>query len=248
MDMAAAARDIAEATGTVPCRPAAALSNMIANAFNDMTRSLRDHPSAQRLLSAFFHRPESARDAIISTDARGSITFWNRSAEATFGYTEEEVIGQPITMLIAESDRAAYAAGLPDPNADDLTFGHILEVTGLRKDGTHFPSEFSLAVRHGREGTALTAVVRDVIGASSRRIRAANARSSCGRRRRWRPSAAPGALRTFTSSDGHSRLRRMLIHTLPPETSGHGRRGNRESGRSRGGTHAPFARIQPRQV
>jgi signal transduction histidine kinase/ActR/RegA family two-component response regulator len=66
-------------------------------------------------------------------------------------------------MLIAESDRAAYAAALPDPKADDLTFGHIIEVTGLRKDGGAFPAEFSLAALNGPEGTTLTAVVRDVM-------------------------------------------------------------------------------------
>jgi PAS domain S-box-containing protein len=165
MDMAAAARDIAEGdwSRTVSARGSAEATTM-ANAFNDMTRSLRDQ--SERLNASYLRFStvtQSARDAIISTDAQGDITFWNRSAEGTFGYTEEEVIGQPITMLIAESDRAAYAAGLPDPNSDDLTFGHILEVTGLRKDGTSFPSEFSLAALHGREGTALTAVVRDVI-------------------------------------------------------------------------------------
>jgi hypothetical protein len=165
MDMAAAARDIAggDWTRTVPARGSAEATTM-ANAFNDMTRSLRDQ--SERLNASYLRFStvtQSARDAIISTDAHGDITFWNRSAEATFGYSEAEVLGRPITMLIAESDRAAYRAALPDPNADDLTFGHIIEVTGLRKDGGNFPSEFSLAALQGREGTAFTAVVRDVI-------------------------------------------------------------------------------------
>ena len=165
MDMAAAARDIAggDWSRTVPARGSAEATTM-AKAFNDMTRSLRDQ--AERLNASYLRFStvtQSARDAIISTDAHGNITFWNRSAEATFGYTEAEVLGRPITMLIAESDRAAYKAALPDPNADDLTFGHIIEVTGLRKDGSRFPSEFSLAALHGREGTAFTAVVRDVM-------------------------------------------------------------------------------------
>jgi PAS domain S-box-containing protein len=165
MDMAAAARDIAggDWSRTVPARGSAEASTM-ATAFNDMTRSLRDQ--ADRLKASYLRFStvtQSARDAIISTDGHGDITFWNRSAESTFGYAESEVLGRPIAMLIAESDRAAYRAALPDPNADDLTFGHTIEVTGLRKDGSRFPSEFSLAALHGREGTAFTAVVRDVI-------------------------------------------------------------------------------------
>ena len=165
MDMAAAARDIAggDWSRTVPARGSAEATTM-AKAFNDMTRSLRDQ--AERLNASYLRFStvtQSARDAIISADGHGDITFWNRSAEATFGYTEAEVLGRPITMLIVEADRAAYKAALPDPNADDLTFGHIIEVTGQRKDGSRFPCEFSLAALQGRDGIAFTIVVRDVI-------------------------------------------------------------------------------------
>jgi len=165
MDMAAAARDIAggDWTRTVPARGSAEATTM-AVAFNDMTRSLRDQ--ADRL-NASYQRfstvTQSARDAIVSTDEAGNITFWNRSAETTFGYTESEAMGRPVTMLVAESDRAAYAAALPAPTANDLTFGSIIEVAALRKDGGTFPSEFSLAALHGAGGTAFTAVIRDVM-------------------------------------------------------------------------------------
>ena len=165
MDMAAAARDIAAGdwNRTVPARGSAEATTM-ANAFNDMTRSLRDQ--SDRLEASYLRFStvtQSARDAIISTDANGAITFWNRSAEATFGYTEAEVLGRPITMLIADADRPVYKSALPEPKPNDLALGHIIEVTGLRKDGGLFPSEFSLASLSLGEGTAFTAVVRDVL-------------------------------------------------------------------------------------
>ena len=165
MDMAAAAGDIAKGdwTRTVSARGSAEAAQM-AMAFNDMTRSLRDQ--ADRLKAAyqrFSTVTQSARDAIVSTDEHGNITFWNRSAETTFGYSEVEVLGRPITILMAGSDRTAYAAALPSPNADDLTFGRIIEVTGVRKDGGMFPCEFSLAALHGTGGTAFTAIIRDVV-------------------------------------------------------------------------------------
>src|SRR5215210_4705149 len=45
---------------------------------------------------------ESADDAIISKTLDGIITSWNQGAERIFGYTAEEVIGKPVTVLIPE--------------------------------------------------------------------------------------------------------------------------------------------------
>ena len=164
IDIAQAARDIAEGDWSrqVPARGSAEATTM-ATAFNDMTRSLRDQ--AERLLASSRRLStvtQSARDAIVSTDENGNITFWNRSAEHIFGYVESEVTGEPLTKLIAESDQAAYTAALPAPVDGDLAFGHTIELVAVKKDGSPFPSEFSIATLRGALGTTLTAVVRDV--------------------------------------------------------------------------------------
>ncbi len=43
---------------------------------------------------------ESSEDAIISKNLDAVITSWNSAAQRIFGYTEEEAIGQPITILV----------------------------------------------------------------------------------------------------------------------------------------------------
>ena len=48
---------------------------------------------------------ESSDDAIVSKNLDGIITSWNRSAERIFGYTAEEAIGQPITIVIPQDRR-----------------------------------------------------------------------------------------------------------------------------------------------
>jgi PAS domain S-box-containing protein len=165
IDIAAAAREIADGNWqrAVPERGSAEAITM-ARAFNNMTDRLRDQ--ADRL-NASYQRfstvTQSARDAIISTEANGLIAFWSRSAEAIFGYSESEALGSPITMLIDEADRDRYRAALPRPEDEEPTFGNIIEVTGIRKDGGTFACEVSLAALNTPRGATFTAIIRDVV-------------------------------------------------------------------------------------
>lgn len=59
---------------------------------------VREHPDAVTQLLASV--VESSDDAIVTKNLDGIITSWNRGAERVFGYTAEEAIGQPVTMLI----------------------------------------------------------------------------------------------------------------------------------------------------
>ena len=64
-----------------------------------LLRELRESEQRLRWLASIV---ESSDDAIISKNLDGIITSWNRGAERVFGYTAEEVIGQPITIVIPQ--------------------------------------------------------------------------------------------------------------------------------------------------
>ena len=69
--------------------------------FRDMTKLYEAHAESNRLAAIV----ESSHDAIISKTLDGRITSWNKAAQAIFGYTAAEAIGQPIQMLLPP-DRA----------------------------------------------------------------------------------------------------------------------------------------------
>ena len=107
---------------------------------------------------------QSANDAVVSTDAKGRIVFWNDAARRIFGYTEEEALGQPVSMLLRERERADHLLGLGsigEAGGAGL-LGKTQEMEGRRKDGTEFPFEVSLASWSVGDETFYTGMIRDI--------------------------------------------------------------------------------------
>jgi PAS domain S-box-containing protein len=93
---------------------------------------------------------ESSDDAIISKDLNGIIQTWNAGAELLFGYTEEEAIGQPVTMLIP-ADRQDEEPGI----LARLRRGeriHHYETVRRRKDGSLLDISLTVSPMHNGSG------------------------------------------------------------------------------------------------
>jgi PAS domain S-box-containing protein len=107
---------------------------------------------------------ESAIDAIVSGDAEGYIRSWNSAATALFGFTEAEVIGQPIEVIIPERYRDSHREGMRRVSSGGPThvIGKTVELSAIRKDGTEFPVELSLATWFLDDRRYYTGIIRDI--------------------------------------------------------------------------------------
>jgi len=104
------------------------------------------------------------RDAIVSADADGRIVFWNAGAEATFGRSAAEALGQPLTDLLPERHRKDHLAVVARllASGDGAPGTPTVELEGLRADGSEFPLELSLGSWSESGGRYFTGVFRDV--------------------------------------------------------------------------------------
>ncbi len=115
---------------------------------------------------------ECAPDAMVIADEHGTIALVNAQAERLFGYTREELVGQPIELLVPERLHAAHtehrASYLARPRVRPMGAG--LDLSARHRDGHEFPVEISLGPLEGDDGRLICAAIRDV-SESRRRAR-----------------------------------------------------------------------------
>jgi len=114
-------------------------------------------------------------DAVICADESGRITDFNPAAEGMFGYLAEEVIGEPLTIIVPERFREAHSKGFERfiKSGESHMIGSTVELAGLRRSGVEFPLELSLSTWENGGETGFTAVARD---ASERKVQETRAR------------------------------------------------------------------------
>jgi len=124
--------------------------------------------AAKRALSAsetrFREVVETTPDGIILADGNGVILSWNAAAATLFGYSSEEVFGQPLTMIMPERYRGDHLGALERIRLTGgmQRKGALLKVHGLRKDGREFPVEMSLSTWTAHEQRFFCGILRDV--------------------------------------------------------------------------------------
>lgn len=110
------------------------------------------------------HVVESVPTGVIMLDAQGRIILVNRELESMFAYRREELLGQPVELLLPERYREGHRHlrrdYLVDPTPRAMGAGR--ELFGRRKDGSEFPVEIGLNPTPVAGGTAVVASVVDI--------------------------------------------------------------------------------------
>jgi PAS domain S-box-containing protein len=128
---------------------------------------IEDKPAGAALRESEEHYravAEAATDAIITIDSDSTILIVNPATERIFGYSTEEMIGQPLTMLMPEYLRHLHKAGITrylETGRKHIQWSAV-QLPGLHKTGNEIPLELSFAefTRDGRR--FFTGIARDI--------------------------------------------------------------------------------------
>ena len=128
------------------------------------TAAVRDITDRKKAAEQFKNLLETAPDAMVIIEINGLISLVNQQAEQLFGYSRQELVGQPVEILVPERLRDRHVGHrdgyFVDPKVRGMGAG--LELSGRRKDGSEFPIEISLSPLEPEDGRFATAAVRDI--------------------------------------------------------------------------------------
>ena len=126
-------------------------------AMEDITQRKRAEERSRSLL-------ESTPDAMVVVNENGEIILSNRRVKNIFGYSKDELVGQPIEVLLPERFRHHHVgkrnAFLQNPGV--VPMGFLNEIYARHKEGVEFPVEISLSPLESDEGLLILAAIRDI--------------------------------------------------------------------------------------
>jgi PAS domain S-box-containing protein len=126
-----------------------------------IARDITERHQTEEDLRAFL---EVAPDAIVVIDVAGAVHAVNSQTERMFGYRADELMGQPLEMLLPPRFRGGHVAQRMAYTAKPVVreMGSGLELFGLRRDGTEFPVDIQLSTLPTKEGRLPVAAIRDI--------------------------------------------------------------------------------------
>lgn len=122
-------------------------------------KKLETLPRSKEIYNALL---ASSWDATLGMNREGSIVFWNKGAEQIFGYSTDEILGQPVTKLMPEKHKEDHTKVLNAFLRGNYGAAGTIEFEALRKDGSTFPVELSLSIWQQNGKFVGLAIGRDI--------------------------------------------------------------------------------------
>jgi PAS domain S-box-containing protein len=129
-----------------------------------VSAAIRDITERKKAELKFRALLDGAPDAMVIVGESGAIHLVNAQTENIFGYRKDELIGQPVEMLIPERFRGRHTGHRDDYFSFPVSrpMGAGLELAGRHKTGSEFPVEISLSPLDTEEGMLVSAAIRDI--------------------------------------------------------------------------------------
>ena len=125
----------------------------------EVVEALRESETRTRLTI------DTALDAVVIIDARGTVTEWNEQAEATYGWKRDEAIGRPMAELcVPPRYREAHSAGLKRflASGEQKLLNRRIEITAVNREGREFPIELAITPIKIKGEWSFSAFLRDI--------------------------------------------------------------------------------------
>lgn len=136
--------------------------------FGKVVRDITDEKAAERAIETREAQLKSilatVPDAMVVIDAQGTMLSFSHAAQKMFGYTESEVLGRNVSMLMPSPDREAHDGYIARylQTGEARIIGSTRRVMGRRKDGTLVPHELAIGEATGAGERVFTGFMRDL--------------------------------------------------------------------------------------
>jgi len=133
--------------------------------FRDVTKDYKLQHTVQEHALRLQRIMESAMDAVIVADEKSCILEWNPQAEAMFGWSRNEAVGNHLhETIIPPEHHEAHRQGIERlmETGEANVLGQRMETTGLHSNGKRFPIELTVTQLHQSQGWLFSAFIRDL--------------------------------------------------------------------------------------
>ncbi len=139
--------------------------NLIQMQVLDISKRRIIENALQKKEKQFLLLMDTALDAIVGIDHKGRIILWNRSAERTFGYSKEDVMGQLLhELIVPERYRQNVQKNMRKlwKTGKGMVAGRTVILKSLHKSGEEFPVELSVSVMQYEDQWCAIGIIRDI--------------------------------------------------------------------------------------